>query len=214
MDFLGHERLFRTEEIMEERSQTSILVLGIGALGSNLIPLLVRNGFKIITGLDYDRVDRHNPANQYFTLVDVGRKKTAILKNKIRRELGVSITVIDRKVQTISPNQFKYYDLIIDTFDNWEARLYVQNECRKLKVDQNLLHIGMSDQGYSEIKWDDYYKIPEVEAEQEDICEYPLACNLVYNTVSLASEVICQYIDSDIRNNCTFTVNDISITKL
>lgn len=214
MEFLTHEKLFRTEEIMKLRSETNVLVLGLGALGSNLVPLLVRNGFLKITGLDFDRIDRHNPANQYFTLTDVGRKKTAILKNKIHRELGVQISIIDRKVETVNPSQFRSFDLIIDTFDNWEARSFIQKACRELGIAERLLHMGMSDQGYSEIKWDNYYNIPKVEAEQEDVCEYPLACNLVYNTVSLSAEVICQYIDNGNQNNCTFTINDLSITKL
>ena len=199
---------------MELRAKTNVLVLGLGALGSNLVPLLIRNGFIKITGLDFDRIDRHNPANQYFTLTDVGRKKTAILKNKVHRELGVQIAVIDRRVETINHNQFRAFDLIIDTFDNWEARSFVQKVCRELGTAERLLHIGMSDQGYSEIKWDNYYNIPEVETEQEDICEYPLACNLVYNTVSLSAEVICQYIDNRNQINCTFTINDLNITKL
>ena len=190
------------------------MVLGLGALGSNLVPLLVRNGFSNITGLDFDRIDRHNPANQYFTLTDVGRKKTAVLRNKVHRELGTQIAIIDRKIETINPNQLRSFDLILDTFDNWEARSWIQNACRELGVSDRLLHLGMSDQGYSEIKWDNYYKIPEIEADQEDICEYPLACNLVYNTVSLSAEIICQYIDNGNQSNCTFTINDLSITKL
>lgn len=214
MEFLTHEKLFRTEKIVKNRSVSNILVLGLGALGSNLVPLLVRNGFSKITGLDFDRIDRHNPANQYFTLTDVGRKKTAVLRNKVHRELGSQIIVIDRRVETVNVNIFKSFDLIIDTFDNWEARQYIQSVCRELTISDKLLHLGMSDQGYSEIKWDNCYKIPEVEIDQEDICEYPLACNLVYNTVALSAEIICQFIDSGKQNNCTFTINDLCITKL
>ena len=211
-DFLTHESLFRTKEVMALRAESKILVLGLGALGSNLIPVLVRNGFMNITGIDNDRVDRHNPANQYYTNLDVGRKKTAILKNKIHRELGIKIEVIDIDVQKTSATFFQDFDLIIDAFDNWDARKYTHDVCEALEMQDKLVHAGMSDQGYFEVRWDKNYQIPLEEVEQEDVCDYPLACNLVYFTVSFLSEIICKFIDNDERKNISFTLNDLSIS--
>ncbi len=210
-DFLTHEKLFRTEEIMALRSESKVLVLGLGALGSNLVPMLVRNGFTNITGIDNDRVDRHNPANQYYTNLDVGKKKTAILRNKVYRELGIQIEVIDRDVQKISPAFFKNFDLIIDAFDNWDARRCARDVCEALEIQDRLVHAGMSDQGYFEVRLDKKYQIPIEEIEQEDICDYPLACNLVYFTVSFLSEIVCKFIDKKERKNVSFTLNDLSI---
>ncbi len=206
MDFLTHEREYRDEQIMAARAKCHICIFGLGALGSNLVPLLIKLGFTNITGLDMDRVDPHNFGNQYYTKLDVGKRKAPILKNRLYRELGANIEIIDQEVQKVNPNKLTNFDLWIDTFDNWEARGYVT----KLVASARLIHAGMSDQGYSEVKWDEVYKIPKIEAEQEDVCEYPLACNLVYFTVSMLAEVVCHFIDEGVKVSMSFTLNDMN----
>jgi molybdopterin/thiamine biosynthesis adenylyltransferase len=214
MDFLIHEREFRTAEILENRGKFNILVLGLGALGSNLIPVLIKNGFKNITGLDKDRIEHHNIGNQFYTLLDVGKKKTQVMAMRMHREMGLKIDVIDQDVFNVPRKVFEKFDLIIDSFDNWEARRFVKDICSELGLSDKLLHVGLSDSGYSEIKWDNIYRIPEIDDDQEDVCEYPLAYNLVSFTVSAGSEVICKFSDFKILDNISFTLNDLSFVKL
>ncbi len=211
MDSLTHEKLYRTEEIIRQRSESSLLILGIGALGSNLVPLLIKNGFINICVLDNDRVDSHNIGNQFFTKTDVGRKKTQALKSKIHKEFGVLIDTVDQDVEHVSPKSFKKKSLIVDTFDNWKAREISKNISKSTGIE--LIHSGMSPEGYSEVKWDEGYVIPSEEIEEEDICEYPLACNLVYFTVSLLADKICKFIDTGEKENCSFTLNDLNISR-
>lgn len=207
---LKHEILFRSEDTIANRSKMKVLVLGLGALGSNLIPLLARNGFENITGLDFDRVDSHNPANQFFNNQDVGRKKAAVMRARMQREFGVRIDVVDQRVERVNRNQFRSFDLIIDTFDNWEARGHIKTVCEELGISDHLVHAGMSDQGYFEIRWDYAYHVPKVEVEQEDVCDYPLACNLVYLTVAHLAEVVCRFADERIQDNVAFTLKDLN----
>jgi len=209
MEFLTHETLYRSKEIVDKRCRARIGILGLGALGSNLVPLLVRNGFKSILGIDCDRIDRHNPANQFYTLMDVGRKKTAVLKNRIYRELGVDIDVCDREIEHVNAKIFESCDLLVDTFDNWPARTVACAIAHE--INKPLVHVGMSISGFSEIKWDEHYKIPEIEEEQEDVCEYPLSCNLVYLTTAMTAEIVCAFVDSNAKNNLSFTINDMHV---
>lgn len=213
-NILTHESLYRTEEKIEKRQNSKIAILGLGAIGSNLVPLLVKNGFSSIYGIDYDRIDNHNPGNQFYTLLDVGRHKSQILKTRIARELGVRIDVDNLEVEKVPTRRFNNFDLIVDCFDNWDARSYIQNVCRDLNISDKLLHCGLSDQGYSEIRWDSFYRIPELDNDQEDVCEYPMACNLIYVTVSILSEIICNFIDNDEKRNASFTLADMKIDIL
>ncbi|MFW5793981.1 MAG: ThiF family adenylyltransferase [Bacillota bacterium] len=211
---LNHETLFRSEEIMEKRSNLKVFVLGLGALGSNLIPFLIRNGYKNITGIDFDRIEKHNIGNQFYSQQEVGRKKSQILKNKIYRELGIAIDTIDKKIQEVSSSYLEGYDLFVDTFDNWESRGYFQELWRKFfKDSSDLIHSGMSPTGYSQIKWDENYNIPKDYKEELDVCDYALSCNLVYFTVSLLSESINTFCDKNLKTDYSFTLNDLKISQ-
>jgi hypothetical protein len=69
----------------------------------------------------------------------------------------------------------------------------------------------MSDSGFAEIKWNDFYKIPDIESKQQDICDYPLAANLVHLTVSVLAEVIVQFITEEEKLNREITLKDIGV---
>ncbi len=212
---LEHETLFRTEEIMARRAKAHVAVFGLGSLGSNLVCLLAKNGFRTITGFDMDRVDSHNPGNQAFTVQDVGKKKTQALRGKLYRDQGVRVNVIDGDITKMPAVKLTRFDVLVDALDNWEARAYVSQAALVSSVSPDvqgkLVHVGLSGQGYAEVRWDKTYSVPEKPVEDIDACEYPMACNLVYMAVSVAAEVLCRFVDEGQRRNASITLMDLSV---
>jgi len=73
--------------------------------------------------------------------------------------------------------------LVIDTFDNSASRRSVQQQCRALQLP--CLHVGLF-ADYAEVMWDERYRVPQNVG--VDVCDYPLARNLVLLAVAVASE--------------------------
>lgn len=210
MSSLEHEINYRSKELFTKMSKAGIFVCGAGALGSNLINNLVRQGIVNISVIDMDRVEEKNIATQTYTIKDIGQMKVAALKAAIYQTTKKSILTIDKELRANNVNKlFKGQELIVDVFDNWESRKIVKHACEAMKLP--CVHAGMSDSGFAEIKWNDNYKIPHVETKQNDICDYPLAANLVHLTVSVLAEVIVQFITAGDKISREITLKDIGV---
>jgi len=99
-------------------------------------------------------------------------------------------------------------DLIIDAFDNAASRKIVQDYARSAKVP--CLHVGLA-ADYCEIIWDERYRVPrEVGV---DVCDYPLARNVVMLAVVVASEVIVRFAMTEERSDWMATLGDLAITR-
>ena len=62
--------------------------------------------------------------------------------------------------------------------------------------------------GYAEVVWNENYSVP-VDAEGEDVCEYPLARNLAVVTAALVSEAVMRYIIDGRKLSAAFTLGDL-----
>ena len=208
-----HEVNYRGANIAEKMKAHKLFVCGAGALGSNLIDILSRQGFESISVIDMDRVEKHNTSTQIYSLKDVGLMKVNQLKAIVYNNTKSVLSVFGKELDnTNAQRMFQGHDLIIDVFDNWKSRAIVKVICEKYELP--CVHAGMSDSGFSEIKWNNNYIIPKVETEQKDICDYPLAANLVHLTVSLLSEIIVQYVSFGKQFNREITLKDISVHKV
>lgn len=205
-----HEINYRTQKDFKKMSSAKICVCGAGALGSNLVNNLVRQGVVNISVIDMDRVEEKNIATQIYTYRDLGKLKVAALQALMHQATKNVIAPVSKELkQNNAPKLLKGFDLVVDAFDNWESRGIVKRVCQKLKIP--CVHAGMSDDGFSEIKWNDIYKIPSIEVEQEDICDYPLAANLVHITVAALCEIIVQFITDKKVINKDITLKDLGI---
>jgi hypothetical protein len=59
-------------------------IIGCGSVGSSVAELLVRFGLTRLTLYDSDQVQRHNIANQAYTVNQVGMRKTEALKDLLK----------------------------------------------------------------------------------------------------------------------------------
>jgi hypothetical protein len=60
--------------------------------------------------------------------------------------------------------------------------------------------------------WNEAYRVPS--DAQDDICDYPLARNLVILTVAVASEAIVSFMATGEQRNFTITLKDLAVRSL
>jgi molybdopterin/thiamine biosynthesis adenylyltransferase len=204
-----HEALYRGKEALARLGRARLVVCGAGAVGSNLVDNLARQGFRSIRVIDDDRVESHNVGTQTYGSGDVGAFKAEVLQADVFRAVGVEIEA-ERKRLT-EKNVEKLLggaDVVIDGFDNTTSRRLVAESCRKSGT--ACLHVGMS-ADYAEVLWNDGYRVPQEGAGGVDVCDYPLARNLTQFAVALASEALVRYVLTGFRQNTSFTLNDLRI---
>lgn len=85
--------------VQKKINNSSILLLGLGGGGSNILTLLAGLGPKKLTIVDYDRVERNNLGRQMlYKESDIGELKTVVAKREFEKmNSSVKLTTIDKK---------------------------------------------------------------------------------------------------------------------
>jgi len=205
-----HEQTYRGEDAMQKLEALHVTVCGAGALGSQLVDNLVRQGFRQMKVIDCDRVEPHNAGSQLYGLADAGGRKVDVLRNRVFNSTEVEIQVAPGKlIQRNARQLLRGAGLVVDTFDNHAGRQHVTTTCAELQLP--CLHAGLFED-YCEAIWNDRYRVPQ-DAEN-DVCEYPLARNLVLLSVAIVSEIIVQFALTGERLNRTATLRDFAVCEL
>jgi molybdopterin/thiamine biosynthesis adenylyltransferase len=209
-DLYLHEEIYRGKEALQKLEQVPVTVCGAGALGSLLVDNLARQGFRQLSVIDDDRVELHNIGTQLFRQEDVGAFKVDVLRGHCFRAAGIEIGTFNKRLTENTVHKFlRGAQLVIDTFDNSASRRTVSEYC-----DQNeliCLHLGMN-ADYGEVHWNENYRVPQ-DVVAADVCEYPLARNLILLVVAAGSEAILRFVLENCRENYTITLKDLSIQK-
>ena len=100
----------------------------------------------------------------------------------------------------------KSCDLVIDAFDNSRSRQLVQDHCRAAQV--ACLHVGLH-ADYCEVIWDEQYRVPRDVA--GDVCDYPLARNLVLLSLVVSSEAVMSFASGGAKESRSATLKDLSV---
>lgn len=211
--FLVHEEEYRGKGYVEYLKK-NILIAGCGALGSNLAYNLVKHGFTNLSLLDFDRVESKNIGPQIYSPQYVGMTKVDALIN-ILYDINQNIQLKNLYTKLDSKNcakTLKGADLVVDCFDNREARLILTDYCRENNID--CIHAGLF-KDYGEVIWNENYKVPDQAPKSDDQCDYPLARNIVLMTVVvLTEEILNFYLRGRIKaekKNRFLTLKDLTI---
>ena len=205
-----HESLYRTPAAMEKLRGHDIVICGAGALGANIAESLARSGVERLTIIDRDRVEQHNLSTQPFQTDDIGARKAEVLAHTLYRAVGQEVKAVSKELDQVNVHKLlKKATLVIDCFDNSVSRRIVTRHCLEKRVP--CLHAGLAD-GFAEVLWNEHYRVPS--PSQDDICDYPLARNLVTLTTSVACETIIKYLLSGSQENWSVTLEDLKITSL
>ena len=167
-----------------------ILICGIGAIGSNLTARLAADlkGCEI-TVLDKDYVEERNitAGTQFYTREVIGSPKVEALQYLIERWR-------EKEIKTLHADYLETnlegFDLVIDCFDNWEARNAINNSLQF----KNILHVGFSDNFTFSVEWAENYLVPTDITSGFDICEMPGAAAFVNMVASIGAVAAEEFI--------------------
>ena len=211
MNTLIHEEKYRGDGLLKKMAEQEFVVCGAGALGSNIVENMVRQGFKKFTVIDFDRVDDHNRHTQAYDRRDVGQLKVTALKSRIFNIMGLTITDVAKKLEESNlKKHLKKGSIIIDGFDNSESRGLVTKYCMVNNI--LCLHAGLY-KDYAEIKWNPVYRVP-APVKGLDVCEYPLARNIVMMASIVVIETLIAYMELGVFNNFAITLKDMTIFQI
>ncbi|WP_445636425.1 Thiamine biosynthesis protein ThiF [Nostoc sp. DSM 114161] len=210
MSVFFHEQLYRSNAVMAKLKNYPVTICGAGALGANIAENLARSGFEKLTVIDRDRIEERNLSTQPYYRSDVGAFKAKILANNLYRGIGTKVDAKTKELTSANVNQLlQDSQLIIDVFDNSVARKIVKDYADKFSIP--CLHVGLA-ADYAEVIWNDVYRVPsEV---NDDVCDYPLARNLVILTVAVACETIVSFIATAEQRHFTITLKDLTVQSL
>ncbi len=192
---------------MARLGEFPLTVCGAGALGANITESLARMGFRRLRVLDRDRVEERNLSTQPFYRSDAGAFKARMLANALYRALNVEVDA--RSVELTGANASKLLAesaLVVDAFDNSPSRRVLKEYAEGASVP--CLHAGLAGD-YAEVIWNEVYRVPS--PAQDDVCDYPLARNLVTLTVAVACESIVEFVATGARQSHTITLRDFAV---
>jgi molybdopterin/thiamine biosynthesis adenylyltransferase len=205
-----HEEIYRGAESVAKLAAPLVTICGAGALGSHLADNLARQGLRNIRVIDRDRVEEHNVSTQIYGAADVGAWKAEVLRNRLFRAVEIEVEAVTKELSERNARTLlKDSDIVIDTFDNSASRRQVQQQCRESGI--NCLHVGLY-ADYCEAIWDEHYRVPNDVA--GDVCEYPLARNLVLFAVALGSELVVRYVLTGKKQNFSGTLSDFAFSEI
>lgn len=120
-------------EAAEKLKNSSVLLFGLGGVGSYTAEAIARAGIGKITIVDCDEISITNINRQIPALHStVGRRKTDVMKARMQDiSPNAAITAVDVFVgpETIDDFNFADYDFVIDAVDNVTAKLLIISKC-------------------------------------------------------------------------------------
>jgi molybdopterin-synthase adenylyltransferase len=207
MSLFFHEQLYRTPALMAQLRDFSVTVCGAGALGANITENLARSGFGKLVVIDRDRIEERNLSTQPYYKSDIGAYKAKILTNTLYRALGVTVDGRSKELTAANAPQFlRDTNLVIDTFDNSVSRQVLKDYCKDAQIP--CVHVGLASD-YAEIIWNDIYRVPS--PANDDVCDYPLARNLVLLATAVACESVITFVASGQQQSFTVTLGDFAV---
>lgn len=201
------EQLYRKSENMARLRDFAVTICGAGALGANITENLARSGLGTLAAIDRDRIEERNLSTQPYYRTDVGAFKAKILANNLYRAIGVKVRVQTKELTAENADRLLAGSaLVIDAFDNSTSRQVVKESCDRSGIP--CLHAGLAGD-YAEVIWNEVYRVPS--PAQDDLCDYPLARNLVMLAVAVTCEAIVGFILEGKTDSFTITLKDLCV---
>lgn len=125
-DIMADTRFLRNKDLIPQGKLDKIGIVGLGGIGSQLVPLLSIMGFKKIVGWDFDTLEEHNLSTTMYPQNAMGSSKAEVAEN-------IS------KLYAVKPGNMKFYNeyykedsptlpKMIVCADNMEVRLLAYNK--------------------------------------------------------------------------------------
>ena len=129
MRYISHHNLEGFgQDGQKKLSNSSILIIGVGGLGSAASLYLTVSGIRELTLVDFDSVDESNLSRQIlFQQEDIGMNKAIVAKRKLEAfNQDILINAIEKRLNEDELREFiNDSNLVIDATDNLESRLMI-----------------------------------------------------------------------------------------
>jgi threonine dehydrogenase-like Zn-dependent dehydrogenase len=112
---MATERLNRQLDLLVP-TDLDIHIVGCGGIGSWTALALAKMGYERITLYDFDNVEDHNIATQFYDVEDIGKRKTEALATNIENFSGVKAVAINSRPDGIKG------DVLIMAVDSMKSR--------------------------------------------------------------------------------------------
>lgn len=106
-----YQRFFGRGALTTKITNSKVLIIGVGALGSSIAEILVRGGLKSLSLNDIDIVEAGNICRSVFSFSDIGSSKSAQLKAKLTDISPFVEVEITDKIVPFSPKSVNYEQL-------------------------------------------------------------------------------------------------------
>nr|YP_009397524.1 Molybdopterin biosynthesis protein [Dasyclonium flaccidum]ARW66710.1 Molybdopterin biosynthesis protein [Dasyclonium flaccidum] len=120
--------------------QAKVLIVGAGGLGCPAMLYLIASGIGLIGIIDKDKIEKSNLNRQIiYSNNDIGIKKVILARKKLK-ELNPNCKIVTHEYNLNNKNNteiIQYYDIILDTSDNFTTKNEIDKTCNKL----NKVHI-------------------------------------------------------------------------
>ena len=129
------------EEGIEKLNKSSVIVFGIGGVGSYVVESLVRSGIGKITMVDFDEISESNINRQIHALKStVGKSKIEVMKERIldinpECEVILKKKLVFENVPEIFEGDGEKYDFAVDCIDLVYSKISIIEYCMKNNIE-------------------------------------------------------------------------------
>lgn len=148
---ISESRFFGRGGFCKAFRSLSIMLVGLGAIGSSVAEILVRGGISRLGLVDGDLVDTGNICRSTYNLYDYEQNKASQLFSKLIKvspftdlifyNTYLNGQIFNTKEYEQTLNQIKKYDLILDCTANNAVLFFLSN----LELDKRIISIGITD---------------------------------------------------------------------
>ena len=117
------------EELQRVFSSATVVICGLGGLGSNIAIALARAGIGKLILVDFDRVELSNLHRQQYKVSQIGKPKTEALQENLR-EIAPYVSLETHSLRITQENAtelLKDADIVCEAFDDAECKAMLVN---------------------------------------------------------------------------------------
>lgn len=180
----------------------SIIVCGLGAIGSNVLNQLAKMYPDIsYIGIDFDVVEKRNIGTQAYFLENVGQPKALAMNVMLRRfNPKINYKGIVTKV-AIPEDMYGLFEdprstILLDCFDNAASRK-VLKQC----ISTHVYHMGFSTQYTAELMWNKDYSVSgDVDPANSDICTMTDAAAFIHFVCNFGVMQVAEFMRTETQS--------------
>ncbi len=164
MDQFYIDRYIRHQSVhwlnQEDLFRKNVLIVGMGAIGNELLKNMVLLGIGNITIIDFDKIEIHNLTRSVlFREKDIGKYKVQVAKERAKElnpDPRIQIQAYsDDFYEVVNLSFLEQFDVVFSAVDNFEARIRLHRLCFLNKID--FINAGIDSQ-YVNVEYFPYSK--------------------------------------------------------